>query len=444
MSSVALIIPGKEGSKGPLALCNVGGLKLIERHIFALYYHGTKKVFILDPKNRLKDWKFKRKPQDIEVKTVKTIPSIESNFYLLRGDTVINKKFLDLASDFENSNKIEIFTGKPQDGKKMFTKSSGYDISLENSYYTGFSNVGSSHIPALSRALEVDSEYGDIKLIKNLSKTKSAEIIEGNNIFFHKVESKKDCFDAGTLLFHSLRKPQDGIIARTFNRPLSLPVSRVLSHLPLTPNQLSFINGLFAIAAAFFLAFGHSLLGMGFYLSGVLGGVFMQACSIYDGCDGEVARVKYQFTHFGDWLDTIIDDITNCLFFAGVATWAYFYTGQSRFIYMGIAAFIGQWTANIVMYYFLIKVTGTGNNQDYKVGFGDDEDGGLSGRIMDKLKYLTKRDFHLFMFFVISLFGRLDIGAYLIFVMASGAGIIFAAQHILMLKRGIPQKEKTE
>jgi phosphatidylglycerophosphate synthase len=439
---VAVIITGRKQNNKPLALCNIGGINLLERHIFALFYHGTKKVYILETENSLKGWNFAKKPDGIDIEVVTKFPELEEEFYLIRGDTVFNKKFFSLSNTLENNRQIEIFSGKPTDGKKMFTSSMGFEILKDELHYIGFSRVGSGHATALARALEIDGEMGEIKLIKELSKSKESKIIQGENLFFRQIEKKSNCYGAGTLLFHSLRKPQDGIIAKLFNRPLSLPVSRVLSHTPLTPNQLSFINGLFAVASGIILAFGHAKLGLSLYISGLLGGILMQACSVYDGCDGEVARVKYQFTHFGDWLDTIVDDITNCLFFAGVATWSYFYTGQSRFIYMGIAAFLGQWISNFVMYYYLIKVTGTGNNQDYRAGFSDDEDGGVSGKILDKVKYLTKRDFHLFFFMILAIFGRLDIGAYLIFAMASGAAIIFSIQHIQLLSRGLPEKNK--
>ncbi|MBU1241068.1 CDP-alcohol phosphatidyltransferase family protein, partial [Myxococcota bacterium] len=344
-ASAAIIIPGKKDSEGPYTLLRVGGLPLLDRQLFGLYYHGVKKAYILDPKEALRKWRFERKPEDMEIEVVETFPALEEEFYLVRGDVVFHKRFFETTKPLPSSKGLTLLTGKPADGHKWWTKSDGFPI-LEQDHYVGFARVGHGHIPALSRALEVDAENGDLKLFTQLSKTKDCELMAGPGIFFRRIDSRADTYQAGTLLFHSLRKPQDGIVARTFNRPMSLPVSRVLAVLPVTPNQLSVINGFFAIAAGFFLAFGHHLMGLSFYTAGLLGGIFMQACSVYDGCDGEIARVKFQFTHFGDWLDTIIDDITNCIFFAGVAAWAYLSTGQTRFIYMGIAAFVGQWIAN--------------------------------------------------------------------------------------------------
>jgi phosphatidylglycerophosphate synthase len=44
----------------------------------------------------------------------------------------------------------------------------------------------------------------------------------------------------------------------------------------------------------------------------------MQLNSILDGCDGELARVRHQGSRLGEWLDTIGDDASNVLFWAGL------------------------------------------------------------------------------------------------------------------------------
>ncbi|MDA3863887.1 MAG: CDP-alcohol phosphatidyltransferase family protein [Deltaproteobacteria bacterium] len=421
----------------------IGGLTLVDRHILRFYYHGVKNIIILDENKVLSDWEFSRDYQDLNL-SFSTDATIASTYYFLaQGNMIFNKKILNLlesdCNQDEDKTLIRAVVGNKKDGASWTAASKGIKLA-EKYQWTGIALLPKSSFDGeklktagAGQFLEEKLAHEEVKILENR-----------NSLFFHVINNRKDASDTGRLLFYSLRKPQDGIIARTLNRPLSLPVSRLLAPLPFTPNQLSILNGLLAVASVFFLVWGNSLLGLSFYLSGFLGGLFMQLCSIYDGCDGEIARVKYQYTHFGDWLDTIVDDITNCIYFAGIAVWAYYYTGQQRFIYMGIAAFVGQWIANYVMYYYLIKIAGTGNNQDYQVGFSDEEDGGVSGRVLNKVKYLTKRDFHLFMFFVLSLFGVLHIGAYLIFAFAVSAGVIFSIQHIQLLVKGAPQNDQTD
>jgi len=40
---------------------------------------------------------------------------------------------------------------------------------------------------------------------------------------------------------------------------------------------------------------------------GVIGGLLIQAASVIDGCDGEVARLKHRSSPRGAWLDTVLD-----------------------------------------------------------------------------------------------------------------------------------------
>ena len=67
-----------------------------------------------------------------------------------------------------------------------------------------------------------------------------------------------------------------------------------------TPNQITFFSFLITLAGAGFLAAGS-------HLYSALGGLLIQAGSIVDGCDGEVARLKNWDSPRGAWLDTILD-----------------------------------------------------------------------------------------------------------------------------------------
>lgn len=416
----------------------IGGLTILERHILGLYYKGVRKITVVLPNVKDKIPIMKRKLDDLNLVFTDTLEDFSDCFYI-KSETVFHKTLLDeleVAAGAGEGKNI-LVTGKAMHGSLWLTQSEGFSVDGYIDLWTGLAFLNADTVQSMFKQGTSDPDF-DIRFFEDNYSSPDFLTVSGNNRFFRRISGKSDVKAAESLLFHSLRKPQDGLIARYINRTLSLPASRLLSKTSLTPNQLSIINAVFAVFAGFFLVFGHSLLGLSFYLAGLLGGLFMQMCSIYDGCDGEIARVKFQYSHIGDWLDTIIDDITNCIFFASVAAWAWFYTGQERFIYMGIAAFIGQWLANYSMYYYLIKIAKTGNNQDYNVSGSSDSN--LS-RFLDKIKYLTKRDFHLFIFFIISLFGRLDIAAYFISAFAVSAGLILISQHIMLLIKG-PQKAK--
>jgi phosphatidylglycerophosphate synthase len=107
-----------------------------------------------------------------------------------------------------------------------------------------------------------------------------------------------------------LVKPTDGVFAR-MNRKVSIPISRQLIKLPVTPNMVSlFTLGVSFLAGAFFALGGRQNMFFGAVLS-----VF---ASILDGCDGEVARLTFQESAFGCWLETICDYLYYIFIFAGM------------------------------------------------------------------------------------------------------------------------------
>jgi len=96
-----------------------------------------------------------------------------------------------------------------------------------------------------------------------------------------------------------------GLVARHINKPLSIRLTRaVLVHLPITPNQVT-------LAAAAIGLVGCALIASGGYGGVIAGFALAQAQSILDGCDGELARVRFQRSRMGEWLDTMVDDFLN-------------------------------------------------------------------------------------------------------------------------------------
>ena len=93
----------------------------------------------------------------------------------------------------------------------------------------------------------------------------------------------------------------DGFISEYFNRAISRPMSMLLVRTPITPNQISVASFLLGLLGAAFLAVVDSSWGW------IAGGLIIQAASILDGCDGEVARLKYRQSARGGWLDTVLD-----------------------------------------------------------------------------------------------------------------------------------------
>jgi 1L-myo-inositol 1-phosphate cytidylyltransferase / CDP-L-myo-inositol myo-inositolphosphotransferase len=120
-----------------------------------------------------------------------------------------------------------------------------------------------------------------------------------------------DAAAATALLLGSLYKPTDGIISRLLNRRLSLAITRRLLTVRVTPNQITGVASLLGVAAA-------GVAYRGGYWNLLVGTMLFQAQSILDGCDGEIARLKYLHSRVGEWFDQIADDGLNTLFLLAV------------------------------------------------------------------------------------------------------------------------------
>ncbi|GAI18852.1 unnamed protein product [marine sediment metagenome] len=74
----------------------------------------------------------------------------------------------------------------------------------------------------------------------------------------------------------------------------------MLSYFPISPNIITIISFVTGLVAAFMFIKGN-------YFFTLFAGLLVQLSSIIDGCDGEIARLKFQGTPFGAWFDTILD-----------------------------------------------------------------------------------------------------------------------------------------
>ena len=128
-------------------------------------------------------------------------------------------------------------------------------------------------------------------------------------------------------------KETDAKVAR-FNRRISLPISVKLISTPLTANQLSVI----LVALGFYSAW---LFSAGHYRTGILGAFLSLAASVLDGCDGEIARLKYQESALGCWIETFGDYSYYLAIFAGLTVGAVHQTHWDGFYWLGGSALAG-------------------------------------------------------------------------------------------------------
>ncbi|HYB53997.1 MAG TPA: CDP-alcohol phosphatidyltransferase family protein, partial [Thermoanaerobaculia bacterium] len=126
------------------------------------------------------------------------------------------------------------------------------------------------------------------------------------------VSSAADRRPAERWLLDGLVKDTEGFMSRHFERRVSLEISRRLSATSITPNQMTvFSTAVGLVGALFFLSPRASMQ--------TAGALLFLLHSILDGCDGEIARLKFQESRWGGLLDFWGDNAVHAAIFACIA-----------------------------------------------------------------------------------------------------------------------------
>ena len=158
-----------------------------------------------------------------------------------------------------------------------------------------------------------------------------------------------DSDGAERTLRRSIYKDTDAKVAR-FNRRASLPISIALIRTPLTANQLSVV----LVALGFYSGW---LFSIGNYAAGVLAAVLSLVSSVLDGCDGEIARLKYQESSLGCWIETFGDYSYYLAIFIGLMVGCVRQTGWEWLYWVGLIAIAGTLVTFALLIYLRARIT---------------------------------------------------------------------------------------
>ncbi len=116
------------------------------------------------------------------------------------------------------------------------------------------------------------------------------------------IDTPKDLLKARKLYWKikgkDLVKPSDGPVSKRLNRPISTKISLFLyQRNRVTSNQVSFLAFLLGLASASLFLLNNL----------VLGGILTYISSVFDGVDGELARLRSEESFFGGVLDSLLD-----------------------------------------------------------------------------------------------------------------------------------------
>lgn len=163
------------------------------------------------------------------------------------------------------------------------------------------------------------------------------------------LDANEDLARAEVEIRRSVYKITDPYLAR-LNRRMSLPISMWLLRTPLTANQLSLLLVTLGFAAGW-------LFSLGTYATGVAAAALSLAASILDGSDGEIARLKYQESSFGCWVETIGDYTYYVAILIGLTIGSVRYTEAPVFYRFGASALGGALITFALLIFLRQRIT---------------------------------------------------------------------------------------
>ena len=238
------------------------------------------------------------------------------------------------------------------------------------------------------------------------------------------VETPADVRAAERRLLKSLVKDTDGFMARHVERPISLAISRRLAATAITPNQMSLISIAVGICGGPFFLSSRPLMQ-------TIGALLFLAHSILDGCDGELARLKFQQSRWGGILDFWGDNVVHVVIFACMAVGWSLAAGSLWPLALGAGAVLGTLGSAGFVYWRLMRFKDGGDTLFTSVSDAPER---LLTRLLDSA---SRRDF-IYLVILLALFGRSSwflvmagIGAPIYFVL-----VLLAARPRALLKGG--------
>ena len=341
------------------------GLSLIERVILTANkagltdfyvvtgYNGEKVRRFLDRFSRRRNIKITHitneeweKENGISVLKAKNM--LKENFILLMSDHIFDESILVKLKDKKIADDEVILVVDynikanklvdVDDATKVIVKNNkivdiGKNIKKYNAWDTGIFLCS----PAIFSAIEESSGNDDVSLtggVMILAKKGKAKILDVKDGFWIDVDDEGAFKKAEGKLLDTLGKSSDGPISRYLNRPVSTRISKYLVKTSITPNHISFFSFVLCCIGTFFFFLGE-------YSYLLLGATLAQVSSIVDGCDGEIARLKFRETEFGAWFDAVLDRYADAFLLFGLTYYVYFPSGNLLYLFVGFLAIIG-------------------------------------------------------------------------------------------------------
>lgn len=221
--------------------------------------------------------------------------------------------------------------------------------------------------------------------------------------WYYPLRSTGDILSAERLLLQSPKNVDEGWIDRYVNRKLASGLTRWFLRAGWSPNAVTWLSLLVGLLAA--AAFAH-----GTYLAGVIGAVLLQSSAVIDCCDGDVARLTFRESRFGEYLDLIGDNAVHMALFAALGWAGYAHTGTLTPVALAGAAVVG----NALSLWVVMRLKA---QRGHKAWNTPDQ----QARSEFILKHVASRDFTV----IVMLFAVLDLLGLFLWLAAFGTNVFW-------------------
>ncbi len=261
---------------------------------------------------------------------------------------------------------------------------------------------------------------------------------EGVPGFLTGASGRDQRLEAGRQIRRFCRKPmlQSGLASVTLLQPIGLQICRLLSRTPITPNMLTILGFMIGLAAL-------PLLWHGGKIEIVIAASLLFLNNLLDQLDGEIARMKFQFSPLGDKLDHSLDEIFKMLILAPMGVGLTHATGQDIWMILGWVGTGARLAYVAVLQYYVWRFGGTtSTTTNFRFWYRVRSPGaapvkpppaGDDSKI--RARYFLRKDFVFTLYFVFGLFHWLVVPFLLSVFGAIEYGLIAVIQFVFFHKR---------
>jgi len=231
------------------------------------------------------------------------------------------------------------------------------------------------------------------------------------------------CDEAGrrrleNTLLAGLVKDTEGIMSRLVNRRISLAVTRRLMDRDVTPNRMTWVSmGIGLFGALFFLLPGQG--------AQVTGASLFLLHSILDGCDGELARLKFLESRAGGIFDYWSDNIVHVAVFACIGIGRAMHGGDAWAGLLSLFAVAGTLVSAWLVFSHTMR--GRGEGGPLYTSVSTETGKSMLVRVAD---LLSRRDF-IYLVLLLALFGKV----YWFLVMAAVGAPVYAVVLLAIISK---------